>query len=397
MSITAAVVLAAGEGERLRPLTRNRPKPMLPAANRPIIEYVFDALVDAGIEELHVVVGYKRDRVQGHVGSTYRGVPVTYHTQEKQLGSAHAALQARDALDDDFLVVNGDQIAQGDLVADVMATHDAESAVTLAVIESDDASMYGAVETDGDRVTRIVERPGGDEYRLLNAGVYACDASLFSAVEDAIGDGESLTMPNAISSLVESGFEVRAARTSGLWTDATYPWDLLAVGQQLLDRGDIDGTEVREGVWCADRVRIHEDAVLRPPVVVSSDSEIGANAVVGPHVALGQNVTVGSNATVERSVLDADTRVGAGSTLVDCVTGQGVSLGPGCVAPGGPADVAVGTTVHEDRRLGALVADRATARGGVTFVPGTLVGPNAELDAGTTVSGVIAENGRVMR
>src|SRR6056297_1366141 len=138
MSVSTAVVLAAGEGTRLRPLTRNRPKPMLPAANRPIIEYVFDALVDAGIEELHVVVGYKRDRVQGHVGSTYRGVPVTYHTQEKQLGSAHAALQARDALDDDFLVVNGDQVIQGDLVTDVMAAHDTESAVTLAVIESDD-------------------------------------------------------------------------------------------------------------------------------------------------------------------------------------------------------------------------------------------------------------------
>ncbi|MBO4249570.1 nucleotidyltransferase family protein, partial [Halomicrobium sp. IBSBa] len=105
MHIDTAVVLAAGEGTRLRPLTRNRPKPMLPAANRPILEHVFDALVEAGIEKLVAVVGYKRDRVQDHFGPTYRGVPISYVSQTKQLGSGHALLQARSAVDGPVLVM----------------------------------------------------------------------------------------------------------------------------------------------------------------------------------------------------------------------------------------------------------------------------------------------------
>ena len=94
MSDRSAIVLAAGEGKRLRPLTKHRPKPMLPAATKPILEHVFDALIDAGVTDITVVVGYKRTRVQSHFGPTYRNVPLQYVTQRKQLGSGHALLAA---------------------------------------------------------------------------------------------------------------------------------------------------------------------------------------------------------------------------------------------------------------------------------------------------------------
>jgi len=211
-------------------------------------------------------------------------------------------------------------------------------------------------------------------------------------------------LTDTIARLVETE-RVRGVRTGGLWVDATYPWDLLEVASEVLARGRVavgragggSAAEVEAAGERADGVRVAEGATLRPPVAVGPDCELAPSAVVGPDVALGRNVTVGANATVERSVLDADTRVGAGSTLLDAVTGQSVSLGAVTAVPGGPGDVRVGREVHEDQRLGAVLADRVRARGGVSFGPGTLVGPAATIGTGVHVEGTIPEGAEVVR
>lgn len=398
MSIHEAVVLAAGEGTRLRPLTRHRPKPMLPAANRPILEYVFDALIDAGIDRIHVVVGYKHDRVQDHFGSDYRDVPIEYVRQGKQLGSGHALLQARDAPEDSFLVVNGDQIADPRMVSAVIqAAEEGEAVARLAVIEREEVGEYGAVSLRDDRVVEFIEKPREGSYHLLNAGVYAFTDRIFDVLEDTPRTDGVLSLPDAIGSLIDADEPVGAVRTRGVWIDATYPWDLLAVARDLLAAGWVDVEEAGEGVWIAGSARLHDSVVVQPPVVLGPDTVVGPGAVVGPHAALGRNVTVGANAVVESSVLDDDTRVDPGAALLDCVTGQGVRVGAGTTVPGGDADVAVAGTVHEDQRLGAVLGDRAALGGGVSVAPGALVGPNARVDAGAHVRGTIDPDARVMR
>lgn len=400
MTVRAAVVLAAGEGTRLRPLTRNRPKPMLPAADRPILEHVFDALIAAGVERLHVVVGYKRDRVQDHFGPTYRNVPVNYVVQDKQLGSGHALLQARNAVsgEDGFLVVNGDQVVERQMVADVIEAFEGTGgAATLAVTERADVSHYGAVVMDGDRVVELVEKPDTGDYRLLNAGVYAFDATIFDAIEETPRVQGELSLTDTLVGLIDEEVTVRGVTTEGLWVDATYPWDLLDVSRELLLDGRVTEPERAESTWVADSATVHEDATLQGPVVVGPDTEIRPGAVVGPFAALGRNATVGANAVVSRSVLDTDTRVGPNSTLLDCVTGQGVALGANATVSGGPGDVRVGDAVFEDQRLGALLADRVRAEGDVSFAPGVLVGPSATLQTGVTVSENIRERAEVLR
>jgi glucose-1-phosphate thymidylyltransferase len=398
MDATTGVVLAAGEGTRLRPLTRNRPKPMLPAADRPILEYVLDALVDAGVEELVLVVGYKRDRVQNQFGPTYRNRPVDYVVQEKQLGSGHALLQASEAVDGPMVVVNGDRIVEASMVAAVRDAHDDDAAATVGVLEGPDPSQYGAVSMDGDRVTALVERPTGEEYHRINAGIYAFDPDIFAALSTTPRRTGELPLTDTVSRLIGGAGAggVRGVVVEGLWADATYPWDLLTVARELLADGRVDGIQRHPGVWVDDSASV-EHATLRGPVVVGPDCELGPGAVIGPNVALGRNVTVGANAVVEGSVLDADTRVGAGSTVADCVTGQTVRLGSGTVAPGGPADVVVDERVFRDERLGAVLADRARAAGGVRLAPGTLVGPNARLATGVVVEGRIPAGAEVVR
>ena len=395
MQIDTAVVLAAGEGTRLRPLTRNRPKPMLPAANRPILEHVFDALVEAGVDHLVAVVGFKRDRVQDHFGPTYRGVPITYVVQEKQLGSGHALLQARDAVDGPLLVLNGDRLIDPGTIEAVANSYAETGETSIAVVERQDTRRYGAVELRGGEITEFVEKPQTDGYRLINGGVYAFSESIFEAIDETPRDHGELGLTDTIEEMVEYD-RVRGIEVDGMWVDATYPWDLLAVAREVLARGRLVERRVDDRVWVSDSATVHERAVLQGPVVVGPDCEVGPGAVVGPNTALGSNVTVGANAVVHSSVLDADTRVGPGSTLVDTVTGQDVDLGANTVVAGGLADVLVGTDVFEDQRLGAVIADRTTARGDVSVEPGSLVGPNVTLHAGVTVHGNIRENAEVV-
>jgi glucose-1-phosphate thymidylyltransferase len=399
MTIDTAVVLAAGEGNRLRPLTHNRPKPMLPAANRPILEYVLDALVDAGIARLCLVVGYKRDRVQDHFGPTYRDVPIDYVVQGKQLGSGHALQQAAGTVDDSFVVVNGDRVIQSKMVSAVVDAHEDDPAA-LAVLEHGNAQRYGAVDVEDGVITAFVEKPDRNAFRLINAGVYAFDRSIFDALARADRVDGTLPLTTAVEDLVEAR-QVAAVRTDGLWVDATYPWDLLEVAHEVLRHGIVEPPE-RDAdgpgdVWVADSARIDPDATLQGPVVVGPDTEVAAGAVVGPNVALGRNATVGANATVTASVLDTDTRVGPGSVLIDCVTGHDVHLGPATVAPGGPADVQVEETVHRGERLGAVFGDRVRADGGVDCAPGTLVGTSAHLRTGVVASGHVRTDAEVIR
>ncbi|MDJ1431896.1 sugar phosphate nucleotidyltransferase [Halostagnicola sp. A-GB9-2] len=383
MSVRSAIVLAAGEGIRLRPLTRHRPKPMLPAATKPILEHVFDELIDAGIERLTVVVGYGRTAVQSHFGSIYRDVPIEYAIQNKQLGSAHALEAALPTVDETSLVVNGDQLIDASIIEDTIDRHDSDAAGTIAVISSSNVTEYGGVIVDSDdTVAELVENPTDDRNYRLNAGVYVLEPESIDIVTTVDSCRGEYSLIDGFSSLLERGETVNAARTSGEWIDATYPWDLLEVAETLFETGTVESC-------IAPSAQVHESATIVEPSIIAPDCVIGPGAVVGPYVSLGDNVTVGSNATLETSVIDSDTRIGANATVADCVTGRGVKIGTGSTVVGGPGDVRVETTVHEGERLGALLADRARDQGGVTYGPGTIVGSEVTIHAGATVSGSI--------
>ena len=451
----STVVLAAGEGTRLRPLTTHRPKPMLPGATTPILEHVFDQLIEAGVGEITVVVGYGRNRVQSHFGSRFRDVPLRYVVQERQLGTGHALAGAESAVDGPCLVVYGDQIVDQRIIADVLAAHEADAdaggndtVATLGVLERENVSDYGGViladegggsraangsgtsAADGSgtaapdrsesrgtdrttdrqvrRVEELVERPQDDRHYHLNAGVYVLEPAAFAAIRNVELRAGERSLIDGLDALLANGAAIRGVVSSGLWVDATYPWDLLYLAGALFDAGVVDGAGMGDGTGVGDgtgldddgragsaAAGIHETAVLREPVAIAPDCAVGPGAVVGPYTALGENVTVGSNAVVERSVIDRDCRIGANATVTDAVTGVGVTIGAGSTIPGGPGDVRVGDRIHPDEDLGALLADRVTDGGGVTYAPGTVVGAGANIAPGSTVEGTIDDETEV--
>ena len=394
MEINSGVVLAAGEGERLRPLTRNRPKPMLSAGTRPILAHVLDALVNAGVDDLHIVVGYNRDRVQNHFGSMYRNRRITYHVEEKQLGTGHAVLQVHDEIDEDFVVINGDELVRNEVIADVIEAHSMDTVATMSVLESEQAAEFGAVLVDDNRVTELVEKPNTGGYRLLNRGVYALGPSIFRTLRSIESDGE-LRLTDAIAAQIDAGNEVRGVHTDSLWEAATYPWDLLAVNTQVLTQGWVPQTEQDSGVYVHEAASVHEDAVLTPPVVIDGDAVVGAGAVIGPYTAVGRNSTIGAGAVLEQSLTESDVQVGPNATVIESILAQGARAGAGVTLGGGPSNIQLGDQVHREQTLGTVLADRARLESGVTVTPGTLIGPNATVADGSTVRSNVEANSEV--
>ncbi|WP_227134383.1 sugar phosphate nucleotidyltransferase [Halorubellus salinus] len=382
-----AVVLAAGEGRRLEPLTNRRPKPMLPIAGKPLLEYVLEAIVDAGIDEVVFVVGYARDRIQTHFGDGDDwGVDVEYVVQEKQLGTAHAVAQAEAAVNDAFVVLNGDRIIEPSAVTSVAERLARDGGPVMTVTRSADPGAYGVVELDGDRVVDIEEKPREAASELINAGVYGFERSVFDAIsETPPDDAGERGIPDTLAGFVADG-GVSAVRYGGLWEDVSHLWDVTRVTGHVLDR---DGS-TRDG-------DVAETASVADPVHVGAGTSVDANATLRRGCSLGENVSVGANAVLSNAVVLADAVVEDGAVVRDAVVAENAHVGANATVVGGETDVLVDGNLYADVRLGAVVGDNATVGGGTTVAAGTVLGDGSTVEAGCTVSGRVPSDTEVRR
>lgn len=385
-NITTAVVLAAGEGKRLRPLTQYRPKPMLPVANRPIIEYVIDALSGVGITDIVVVVGHRRRRIQAHLMQRYPERELTCIRQPNQLGSGDALAQAEEELSGSFLVVNGDNVIDERMVRETIERYrENDVAAAVAVSQSDRASEYGTVCTENGRVTTILERHSDSGQSRINVGVYGFDGRIFEALERTTMRSGELSLTDAISHL--SGRVVPAV-PDGVWFDPAYPWDLLTISERL-QAGHRDTVVGQDRPFVDESARVHETAVVDDRTIVGPGCEIASGAVLRSGTCLQADVRIGANTVLNRSSIGADSRIGANAVLRDTVVGSEVEIGDTTVCPGGIADFTVNDRVYRDRQLGSLVSDRAEIGANVTLSPGAQVGPNVQVQHGATVTATL--------
>jgi len=381
-----AVILAAGEGTRLRPLTESRPKPMLPAANRPLLEHVVEAVRDAGIEDIVLVVGYRRERIQSHFqdGDDW-GVNIEYAVQAKQLGTGHAVLQAEPHVDGPFVALNGDRVVDAADVERVVERVERDHETTVAVRRSERPSDFGVVTLDGDRVVSLVEKPPkhAAPSDVVNAGIYGFTPAAFDALRETESAGER-AVTDTLERLADEGV-VRAVTLQGRWLDVSHLWDLLRVN------GRVVADDTAPSARVADRASVVGDVTL------GADCRLRPGARVLPGSALGANVSVGANAVVANSVVLPDATIGAGAVVRDAVVGENATIAANATVEGGFADVTVGTTVHEDVRLGAVVGDNARVGGAATLTPGTVVGNRVDVETGAHVDGRIESDALVRR
>jgi len=232
-----AVVLAAGKGTRLEPLTDDKPKPLVELNGRPILEDVFDNLIEIGVDEFVVVVGYKKEKIIERYEDEYRGVPITYAHQREQKGLAHAVIQAEPHIDDGFVLMLGDNIFRGNL-GDVINRHNEDRADAAFLVEEvpyEEASRYGVCDTNEyGEIERVVEKPDDPPSNLVMTGFYTFTPAIFHACHLVQpSDRGEYELTDAINLLIQSGRTIDAIRLDGWRTDIGYPEDRDAAEERL--------------------------------------------------------------------------------------------------------------------------------------------------------------------
>ncbi|HEY5888882.1 MAG TPA: sugar phosphate nucleotidyltransferase, partial [Acidimicrobiales bacterium] len=321
-----AVIMAGGEGTRLRPLTSNLPKPMMPLANKPMMEHVIDLLRRHGFDEIVVTLAFMPDAIRNHFGdgSEY-GVHIQYATEETPLGTAGSVRNAADALDERFLVISGDVLTDIDL-GEVVAFHEAKGALaTIGLVPVENPLEFGIVITDEDgSIERFLEKPSWGQVfsDTINTGIFVLEPAIFDhIVDDRAVDFSSEVFP----ALLAAGLPLYGAVAGGYWEDVGTLEAYVSAHKDILDQKvevDIPGFEVSGGVWVAEGAEIHPDAVVEGPAVVGDNARVEAGARLGEYAVLGTNVKVRAGAEIHRSIVQDNAYLGEGVRLAGSVVGR---------------------------------------------------------------------------
>lgn len=385
--MTIAIVVAAGQGTRMRPLTETRPKPLLPVAGQSLLEHVLDACAGS-VERYVIVVGYEGDQVREQVGESYASHPVDYVTQAEQLGTAHAVEQAREYVDERFLVLNGDVVVDPTLVAELARTEGS----AMAVKPVNDPQNYGVVTLDGTTVTDVVEKPADPPTDLANLGIYAFQPGAFEHIEATeLSERGEYEITESLQRYIDAGGAVTAVEYEGPWLDVGRPWELLEANEHLLAdlQRDVQGTvepraTLNGPVVVEEGARVRNGAYIEGPVIVQAGADVGPNAYVRGSTAIGPDVRVGNAVEVKNSILMADTACGHLSYVGDSILGADANFGAGTT---------VANLRHNDENVRVRVKGESVDTGrrkfGVVVGDGTRTGidtslnPGVKLGAGT--------------
>jgi mannose-1-phosphate guanylyltransferase/phosphomannomutase len=325
-----AVIMAGGEGTRLRPLTSNVPKPMLPLVNRPMMEHIVELLRRHEITEVVVTLAFMPNVIRNYFGDGSEfGVQMVYATEESPLGTAGSVRNAMDELDDTFLVISGDVLTDIDLGA-VIADHRSSGATaTIGLVRVENPLEYGIVTTDDSgAIDRFLEKPTWGEVfsDTINSGIYVLEPSVFDAIPEGVAvDFSSDVFPK----LLEQGHRVSGFVADGYWEDLGTLEAYVRAHKDILDgrvHVDIPGFEVAPGVYVGEGADIHTDAVLEGPAVVGPNCTVDAGVQLREYVVLGTGVRVRSDAELERSVVHDNAYLGERVKLRGAVVGRAADL-----------------------------------------------------------------------
>jgi UDP-N-acetylglucosamine diphosphorylase / glucose-1-phosphate thymidylyltransferase / UDP-N-acetylgalactosamine diphosphorylase / glucosamine-1-phosphate N-acetyltransferase / galactosamine-1-phosphate N-acetyltransferase len=387
-----AVILAAGEGQRLRPFTVTRPKAMISIADKPILQYIIEALARGGVRDIIIVVGYRKEQVFDFFGSGEKfGVKISYATQQKQLGTAHALASVKEAAQDEFLVLPGDNLIDAATIAGFMEI--GPEAVLIKRVK--DSQRYGVVNVENGELRGIVEKPKDAGGSMVNTGIYAFKKEIFGFINGV------LDIPDVLNNMITAGRTIKAVETSGTWLDVIYPWDVISLNNAILQGvNPAMGGTVEAGVTVKGRVVVGADTVIRAgtciygPAVIGSGCEIGPNVSIMPSVSIGDNVSISSFTQIKNSVIGSDVTLGPGCFISDSVIDRGCVIKGRFTALGGPREMRK-TDERPAISLGVIMGEDCQVESNVTVQPGSVIGNGCQIQISKLISGRLPDGSLV--
>ncbi|HEX7167240.1 MAG TPA: mannose-1-phosphate guanyltransferase [Acidimicrobiales bacterium] len=370
-----AVIMAGGEGTRLRPLTSNQPKPMMPLANLPMMEHIVRLLKDHGFEDVVVTVAFLANAIRTYFGDGSEfGVRMVYATEETPLGTAGSVRNAMDELRDErFLVISGDVLTDVDLSAIVRFHEEKGALATIGLKAMENPLEFGIVITREDgSIERFLEKPSWGQVfsDTINTGIYVLEPEIFEAIEP----GRSVDFSGDVfPALLDAGKPLYGYVAEGYWEDVGTLEAYSRAHHDVLDRKvevDLAGFEVSSGVWLGEGAEIHPDAIVEGPCVIGDHCRVQQGAHIREYTVLGSNVNVGPDAYLERTVVHDNAYLGAGVRLRGCVIGRS-------------ADMRKGARADEGVVLGdeCFVGEHAVLNPGVKVYPFKTVEANAVINS----------------
>jgi UDP-N-acetylglucosamine diphosphorylase/glucosamine-1-phosphate N-acetyltransferase len=392
-----AVILAAGEGVRLQPITLTRPKHLIKVGGKPILERCLDAVKTCGIDEALIVIHYMGDAIRRYFGDGKKfGLKIEYVEQKAVLGTGNAVGVVEPYLSDDFLMVYGDLLFSPEAVKKVIDLHEKEKpAATMAVVPVEKPENYGIVELENERrVKRVIEKPKRDDTQsnLANAGICVFSTEIFGKIRETLSSARGeWEITDAISLLLKEKAVLAAEISRDDWMDIGRPWDLFEANRWVLTRmehrvrGCVEsGAHLVGPVTVAETARVRSGAYIEGPAFIDDESDVGPNCYIRPYTSIGKRVRVGNACEVKNSLVMDGVHVGHLSYVGDSLVGEGCNLGAGVVTANYRLDAGTIRMVVKDSvvdsgrtKLGAVLGDNVKAGINALFMPGVKVGCNS--------------------
>lgn len=410
-----AIILSAGEGSRMRPLTLTKPKTMLPVAGKPIIQYNIESLRDNGITDILLIVRYKEEMVRNYFGDgSDFGVNIFYKTQKDFLGTANAISYGEDFIDDSIIVLNGDIILDDEIIHEIIKKYNYLTPDTLMLLtEVEDPSAFGVVEIENGNIKSIVEKPKREEApsNLVNAGIYIFNKDIFDKIRKTeISERGEYEITDSVSLQIKDNKTVIGHKTSKDWIDVGRPWELIEVNEDLIGKlkTEIKGT-IEDGAFIHGEVFLDEGSVIKAGVYIEGNVYIGKNCDIGPNSYIrgntyfGDNVHVGNAVEIKNSIIMENTNVSHLSYVGDSVIGSNCNIAAGTNIANLRFDNATIKTKIKNQKidsgrhkLGAIIGDSVKTGINSSFSPGVKVGHNSTIGSGVLLYEDLPSDTRVL-
>ncbi len=364
--------MAGGEGTRLRPLTSNQPKPMVPIVGKPCMEHILELLKEHGLDDVIVTVAFMPQAIRGYFGDGEPlGTSIEYSVEESPLGTAGSVRLASDKLEESFLVISGDALCDVDLTDLIRFHKEKEAAVTIGLKSVDNPLEFGIVVTDEEgRIERFLEKPSWSQVfsDTINTGIYVLEPEVLRHVPtDRPYDFSKELFPL----LLEMGRPMYGYVFDAYWQDIGNLDQFRQANFDALDgrlRLNIPGIRLRGNIWLGEGVEVDDLAAIEAPAFLGNYCRIAPDASVGPYSVLGSSVTLLERARTERSVIDAATHVGRSARIEGAVVGRACDI-----------------RAHAHVQEGAAIGDEVTLGAQSDVLAGVRIYPYKEVETGAKI------------
>lgn len=394
----------------MRPLTVTRPKPMLPVAGRPILEWNLEALNEAGFKKAVIVVGYKKEEIEKYFGRKYKNLSIEYVHQKKQLGTGHAILTVEKHVSSSFLAMNGDILTSTETIKKLVSDWKTRKpAVALTVVEVEHPSEYGVINLKNNVVVDVQEKPKNPKGNLVSAGIFIYTQEIFKILKtiktSSRGEYE---ITDALKVLIPKK-QVYGFKCKGVWMDIGLPWHLLDANEIMIKAREknldlksskkavIEKFAVVKGkVHLGDNTVIKSGSYIQGPCHIGKDCVIGPNAYIRPYTVLQDGCHIGNAVEVKNSIVMSNSKIGHLSYLGDSIIGRNCNFGAGTVIANLRFDdngihIEVKGILRNSgrRKFGCLMGDNVKTGINVSIMPGRSIYPNATIEPMTVVKSTI--------